>query len=586
MINTLCQLELEARTGVDFYAEASRLPYVDTLKIAEQHDHVLIKAEYGCGKTFSLKPIADKTLYIAHRRVLVDQNSHFAKACTINALPSVNVNDYEYIVIDEALGTLAGLSWEQVDYRAVLLQLSLFEGKIIALDRDGSPAISQLLSKLTDKQFSFYHHETGSRNKSVLLTESIDEMLDLAMKAPAGIKLILCDTKSQAESLHKLKLDQPKFLITASTGNAMDIIKEAENCGDCWLFASPKIQEGVSLEGHRYVFTAYVQNGTPGMLTPVWRGQQALHRVRNLSACRVVCLLGHCQEPLINADELKPALLAQYVKAKDLVFEMLKYQAEGGTLHSYINEVVDIGFSIYSYLKQITSEHNADPLKQWIKELESSGYNVVYSDGLDQELTLEYEEMNQEYGSFDIMLSEEDRKFLKANTTADFLESYGLADNQLNRTRLRVLKHYDIAKANDLEFVSRFWQDGCYGKIRKRVALVSNSTVSNFGSLFYMIDKAVLQTTRAVLKQSIGDDWIAFGSPCLKDSFVVAKADVYRQAEFAELKQLTGNARATDERWFWQLLRKSFGLDSSRYGKDKDRYKISNDIDIDLKPQG
>ena len=147
LLENLSQLEAEARTDVDFYSTAKQLEYLNVLDIAKEHTNILIKAEYGCGKTFSLKPIADKTLYVAHRTVLVNQNIHFAKSTTINSLPGVNVYDYEYMVIDEALGLLAGLSWEQVNYKYVTDQLRMFGGKIIALDRDGSEKFAELLSK-------------------------------------------------------------------------------------------------------------------------------------------------------------------------------------------------------------------------------------------------------------------------------------------------------------------------------------------------------------------------------------------------------------------------------------------------------
>lgn len=579
LIEHLSQLEIEARTGVDFYATASQLEYLDTLEIAEAHDHILIKAEYGCGKTWSLKPIAHKTLYVAHRCVLIQQNSHFAKSVTINALPSVNVNDYEYIVIDEVVGTLHGLSWSQVDYNSVTEKLRTFEGKIIALDRDGSEEFARLLSKHTNKNFSFYHHRTGSRNKSVLVTECIEDVIDLASKSPPGIRLILCDTKWKAEELNRLILNQPTFVITAATGNAMDIIREAENCGDCWIFASPKIREGLSLEGHRYVFNAYVQNGTQGMLTPVWRGCQALHRVRNLSAARVVCLLGHCREDMIDKNKLKSQLLAQYVKAKDTIEEMTEYLLSVGTIDSYIDDVLGVGFEIYSYLKHLTSIQNNDNLNHWLSELKESGYNPIHVDSLDTQLGFKYEELKQQSSDvFDVMFDKSHHWFLLRHGKEAFEDEYGIEDNELNRTRLATLKYYGHELANDIEFVIGYWSDKRFDKVKARMFLVANQVPFNHGSLFATIDTAKFRAVRTILKDVIGDDWKYLGVPQLKNHFVVAKSDVYSHPSFAVLKQQMGKQDEAGNRWFWNLLRKDFRFDFEQCGKNKAKYRIFNDI--------
>ena len=180
LLENLERLATEASTGIDFGLTATQLERVDTLEIARSHDNIVIKAEYSCGKTFSLNPIADKVLYVAHRVSLIQQNSHFAKAVTINKLPYINTEDYEYIVLDEVLGCMAGFSWKEVDFSQVINQLRKFEGKIIALDRDASPRINELLSKICGREFVFYHHKTTSRNKAVLFTRSLKDIFGVA----------------------------------------------------------------------------------------------------------------------------------------------------------------------------------------------------------------------------------------------------------------------------------------------------------------------------------------------------------------------------------------------------------------------
>jgi hypothetical protein len=585
-MNQLLQ-SLEQQLNNSFYefnSAAKDLSRVNSLEIAENYGHVLIKAEYGCGKTYSLKAIADKALYLAHRTVLVEQNNYFAKAITINTLHTIrNVNEYEYLIIDEVLGVFAGLAWDEVPFALVCDQLQSFRGKIIALDRDASPRIAELLCELTGKQIAYYHHETDKRDKDVLFTRSLDYLINLAQQqAELGIKLILCDSKKRAEQLYNLKLDEKKYLITSSNRNeAFTILNSAEEDSSCWVFASPVIQEGLSLDSDKYVFSGYVHSGTKDILTPVLRGMQALHRVRNRKAIRGVCLLAMNQENVIEEADFEMLVKEKYIKACELLPDFVRWSFSARE-KDFFSGFKEIGFKIYSHLSHLTTIQNAYLEETWLEELEKSGYTPIYVDKLNESIKLEYEALkNQGFPPFKTKYTKEHREELLKSVDEVFMEEHSI-DRKcwLEVNRVSALRYFGVEKANDAEFVANYWEKGHYFRISKVYRLLFNQELGVRGRLFSDLDNVRDKLVRELLITAFGAEWLFLGTPRLKATFEINKADLYSSTTFKQLEDFEDKSGTTDERWLWKLLKNRYGLNCKQCGKQKSKYRIYNDIDF------
>jgi hypothetical protein len=362
-------------------------------------------------------------------------------------------------------------------------------------------------------------------------------------------------------------------LITRDGALVEPTLKEAESVGYGWIFTSPVVESGLSLTSPKYTFTAVIKNGCPKVQMPIDCGMQALHRVRNLSAIRVVCLLGVDKQPAITEERL----VTNYLMATDTLYEYMKYtHVDGKPSASFFKGIKEAAYSIYAHQSYITSLQNNDAIAVWIEKLEGSGYTVIRKESISRKLMLqpdtsladtnvEYSFLYNEQAYFDSLKMNEER----------FAEAY---PNEFNTNRYNILRTFGVDKANNYTAVNRdYWK--YFNKARFRYWVGVNQFSMEQGALFYDELKAKVSLFGIILKETIGLDWMYYGSPMKLAHFEVKNADIYNHLMFSKLKTLCCFTDTTDERWFWYLA-KDYGFTTKRFGKNNTKRKIANNINL------
>ena len=206
-MNILEILNNKANSPIDLRAKAKEPNRINVLQVAESSDNMLIAAAHGSGKTYSCLPIAHKAMYVSNRKALVEAKSkEFKSAMCVNSFcwqPIDSLNEHSYLILDEINGILkAVLGWSKVNYERFCILLNQFKGKILALDASGTEAIAKQLGNLSNKHFDFYQHNCGDRSKSIALTNSVEQVMQLSLSCGDGIRLIVCDKKATAKTLY------------------------------------------------------------------------------------------------------------------------------------------------------------------------------------------------------------------------------------------------------------------------------------------------------------------------------------------------------------------------------------------------
>lgn len=569
-------------------AEAKPLKRVNVLTLLGKYaSHLLVSAEYGTGKTYSLQPIAKQALYVAHRKSLAEPKAkEYAHSVCINSLHAVQeLEGIKYIVLDEVLGVITdSLLWEAVPYQLTidkLRNLAKSGCRFIALDRDADKSCAELLSKLIDQPFAYHEHIGGSREKQVVFANSLDGLYATAMQAETGVRTVLCNTAALAEELAQEL--EPSFLITgANSYEATKLIEEARSFavehGTCWLIGSPAVQEGVSIEGEEFSFIGYVQSSHPAMARPVSKGMQALHRVRNPKAIRCVCLLEQSDLELAESKSITDEM-ARLLKQEELISYIV---AESYGIKLELNPYKELGASISRYRRVLTFEQRICLHDAWSKELAKSGYTIAYASDLELELPLPEPEVQLEPDAklapfcFTKQITDKNVQWLRANSSLSL--SFNAEDPTSTRSRAYLAMHYGADFANSPEAVLAFKANRySYYKKLKDLRLLLKPTEA---LKLYCYDRETHQVRYFTLQKMLADvlgkeAFSKLGSGEFEAT--IGRHDLQEHSLFKSFKELAGYEHCSNKRWFKQVL-ESFGITCDRCGKGYKKLKLACNI--------
>lgn len=553
---------------VDLYSEATPPNRVDSWSLWQQHPVLLIAAEYGSGKTYTIQQQnLPRSLYISHRTCLNDQNKpYFTQTTTPNSLPRYSHYDYDYVIIDELCSMLPSLEWEKINFTAVVSFLRQFKGKIIALDRDATKEVAKLFGKLISRHVEFYPHElTVKRNKFVTLTRSINDVYEIGSQKP-GVRLILSDSAKKAKEQFDQILNEPSFLITAqhnanNNTNALETLRRAEACGDCWVFTSPAVQAGLSLDSEVYTFTAYVHCGNSCISAPVHSGMQGLHRVRGNEAAKVVCVLAKNKKinKKLSKDEILQIFRNTYVS--ELGERLYLGKISKVAYEAQMKDVnKSVGFEIHAHFRLLSEEQSENPMFHWRKELLKSGYDVKFSLSKKAykyeaacEKPDEYElAITKEFAAEYIKASEEDKQKV-------VIEDSGIRIQLATETREQFTELSWNSRADIIKYLNQLAAERARIEQSYEVAsMMSNKeyTISKH-SLFAEFSMRRHRLFRNLFKELYSIKFYLIGSGMKMDIF--ASSSLTSRKTYQELKAVIA-PNAKDTRWFYKMCSDKYGI--------------------------
>lgn len=578
---------------------------VNVLELMKDEQYVVIAAAHGSGKTYSCLPIADSAIYVSNRRALVAAKSkEFKSAMCVNSfcwLSIETLNEHKYLILDEINAVLkAVLSWKKVDYERFCLLLQQFKGIIICLDASATEAITNALNKLSKKQFKFYQHECGNRGKTIGFTNSVDQVMQLSKDCGPGVKLIVCDKKTTAIRLDKTAVvPGEKFLITGdNSSEANEVLAKAAKCDNAWVFASPCLQEGFSIEYDNFVFNASIHEGAARqededkiVLLPIDAAIQGLFRVRDLPGkpgiVRIFCSDNKITEAVIDEKAKADELRVDFLKYTDLLENYaLATVSKQCTPDEYLQSHKLIGFEAFAHLRYITSIQNSASWDITKQTLQSFGFDLYDFTVAELETSIEYVEPEDEAAAIDEAMHKFvndkpiDERLLKRFPFSKVLlidEAKGYTE-KMATLRCTVGLYYGIEKANDAEFITEYYTSRHHEFAKARGYLISLNLPGK-GALHYEKTQAKFCMLNTLLKNELGEDFQHLGNPEAKEYFVLNTKSLYSNPAFSALRKefkASGNGRQT---WFWRrCLGEHFGFNYKLFGKDKTKYKLFNDI--------
>lgn len=589
---------------IDLRATASQLQWVNVLDLIGNTKYAVVRATWGTGKTYSMNAIAHEALFISHRLSIVSTKHNFKSSMCINTFSeSMTINrlkEYKYIVIDEMLGVLDSFAWLKVNYLNTINLLDAYNGKIIALDASATAESTKLMSELCNKPFEFFEHKTGNRNKHIGFTRNLNTVYERGMAFESGIRFLIFDTRTKAEACHKSWLvgDAKKYCINPTNSyKAMQIVDEAAKLDSAWIFATPCVQEGLSIEHLNYVYTAYIHHGNkPNFLRPIDKGMQSIHRVRNKSAEINVCLISWCEEQPITEQYILAQLRCQYAEALNKTFEYTIYldtkTTEQKSQDFFTDSGRDAGFQIFAHHRAITNIQNGHAESEWEKALLDAGYDIFLLDDAESEIPFDdniAKDLEQDYSLLEqLVIDLPIRSLLQLSSNIDgFVDETKGYTMQLAKTRSKIAMHCGIDKANDPYFIAHFYDENgpnhrLYNLIKLR-AIDPYNTQDNtlFGYKYSLANKYVY----TILQDAMGkEQWADFGINRDRANIVINKHDVYNHPLFSKLAKeygITDIAQKSRHTWFWnKCLRKTYKLDFKRFGYGLVKYKLQNDLSI------
>ena len=399
----LADIDLQSQAGIE--------PLVIDFKhlFKKGFSVIAVQAEYGSQKTRSARlQLGNDAIYVSNRITLNEQEKQagaFADTKVVNSLHTLVANykaGYKklpkYLVIDEVDSTFGQMRWRACPFELIVEAMRWLiksDVKIALLSRDlpaeMAEAICQVLGVAKSKLY-YYSAERQERKQTVFLTRNYNVFMQamLSPNIPANsIKVILTDRADGRlmQLSSAIRADRPDAKITTIVGGQGELAPEMlKQCVqdeldgyDVWLLGSPVIEQGVSIEGDVFTAIGYLQEGNPGTLRPVSNGLQALHRVRNRAAVRIVCLL----EPDRKKNKpLLSALRKQLQQQHSLMLEAKVFDPEGPR-NSRLN--YKQAYIMFAYvLQNIDAKQRANLFSAYKTELIHSGYTVAE---LDTELT-------------------------------------------------------------------------------------------------------------------------------------------------------------------------------------------------------
>jgi tRNA A37 threonylcarbamoyladenosine biosynthesis protein TsaE len=302
---------------------------------AKKEKVLMIKSQYGTGKTYAFKRIMDeykykKILFVTYRRSLANSlslelkevykfdNYLDAKKDNIDLkkskrlllqLDSIHkifdddddlisnnsIPEYDLVVLDEMEGILNHLSYEKINQFQTHRQLTDLikqSKKVLCLDGDLSDRSFDFISNITS-DYKIYHNKYQPNKKHFVFISKIkyfDELIENDMKNKKKL-VIVSMTKTDAEKYYNYYKDKYKVIVHDSierNKNILEKVNEEWSKADLLIY-SPTIESGVDYNVMNHFDKCY--SILTNKSTSYRAYFQMLNRVRYYKNNTVSCLL-------------------------------------------------------------------------------------------------------------------------------------------------------------------------------------------------------------------------------------------------------------------------------------------------------
>ena len=388
-----------------------------------------------------------------------------------------------------------------------------------------------------------------------------------------------------------------KHLITGENSyKAQKIIDEAAEQDNAWIFASPCLQEGFSIEYDNFVFNASVHEGCAKseddekmVLLPVDAVIQGLFRVRKLDAARVYCSDNAVTEDIINEADKANELKVGFLERRDLLVDYTLKTISGiCTPSEYIQSEKLKGFEAFSHLRHITSIQNWASKEEAIRLLQSFGFGIHDFSTTELDAVLEFSEPELEEAAIDEFMIQfiADKPYIEGfqklmpGIIGYFEDEAKGYTEKMAMLRCSVAMYYGADKANDAEFIAKYYSHR-YHEFAKKREYLFKLNLPNQGALHYEKKAAKFILLHKILKDVLGYDWVYLGKPTEKAHFVIDPKAIYGHELFGKLRKEFNASEGARQTWFWKkCMAGYFGFEYSKAGNARQgyKYKIDNAI--------
>ena len=485
----------------------------------KNYKSLLIRSNYGTGKTFAFKKLIEKykykrILFLTYRQSLatsltnelkekykfesyldkqtdiknanrlilqLDSISKISK--TDSCFDEIETNKYDLVVIDEIEGILNHLSWEKINQPLVygnLRKVIESSKKILALDGDLSDRTIDFINDIDDS-FKIYVNRYQGRKKKFIFYKNItkfDKLINDDLINKKNI-VIVSMTKTDTEKYYNYYKDKYITIIHNGLQKNKDIL---ENVNENWqkaqlLIYSPSVEAGVDFTIEKHFDKVYCI--LTNQSTTYRAFSQMLNRVRNYISNEVYCYCGHLtynpNDILTSIDELTNTKY-KGIKMTPLLKILIHNDVERINNKNYFMKalikyvIVDKGHDyVFINHKFVKQKGNSDQIKKNIIEAEDI-------DRQDFDDLLERQKKNEELTKSENLSIEKyliKKKWLVDEITSDFINEHYKKDH--------VLTNYKLMTLNDEERI--LIQDNDY------LELIKNRKIDSIKKLMLSIPK-------------------------------------------------------------------------------------------------
>ncbi len=378
--------------------------YIDVYNIVTQvapaKQIFMIKAECGAGKTASTSRL-QKTLYICSRKSLRDENkNNYTKVVCFNSLYTVELANYDYLIIDEYNLFRTTVTWRELNIREVLycLRDAAYSGKkIIILSRDlRADLVTEVCELFKVNQSSVYYHAhpVPQNNRPVLITENKQELYEIINNNEGLTYVSYFDKRTcnyfgaQKNWRHISKVVHADNTDDCSR-TVNKVISELEALDSGILHATQKLGPGTSLNSNKWSLNVVIVNNIKDFLCAHELVYQMARRVRNPGA-RIVIYFEEPKSgfwrPAIIKDEIE-RILQYYQAAKGLsddVFKDIKDFIKNDLSKAFTailgaNRKLEIIYKMWCNIMQETYLANQNFINSCAEEFRKGGFLVTQS---------------------------------------------------------------------------------------------------------------------------------------------------------------------------------------------------------------